>query len=217
MYLVKLAKMVATELFDPYWQNNACNMVNGLLDLTLAEVLENCPENATYKCLATGSDGVNNKNVERHSATKLVTMDKSNRAIQLSYVDAYIPRVKRLLLETAELIGAKKVGRTNANAYFSASGAGFPWHYDVDYAISFQIAGEKVWRYRQNEARINDSLPYMVGDEGHGVGYAEKFENYEEVILQPGGVIFIPKHCWHMTKSMTESFSLSLIYTELKK
>jgi ribosomal protein L16 Arg81 hydroxylase len=104
------------------------------------------------------------------------------------------------------------------SCYLSPEGEGLDTHYDARHATVIQISGRKLWRYSLLPAAHYPARNAIVEQDGR-VRYADNRlakdvatpdeSQFEEVMLEPGDVLYLPPGCWHNAKASGES-SLAL-------
>ena len=105
---------------------------------------------------------------------------------------------------------------------FASSGeSGVAMHCDYDVNFSILLAGRKEWTFAPNESVVNQTniilpagrtqpdqnqLRYITKDLP-----AEMPESATHVVLDPGGLVFMPRGMWHTTKSHGECLSINFV------
>ncbi|WP_428269509.1 JmjC domain-containing protein [Haliangium sp.] len=132
-------------------------------------------------------------------------------------VDAHIEPVDALMRGCCELLG---VARENAacNAYLSPAGAGTRMHFDQQEVIVLQLGGRKRWRFCANEQVRFPVRPYFgnrIPPELAALASSfpdEMPSGAQEVTLEPGSLLFLPRGYWHETETLDASVSLTLTF-----
>ncbi|MCP3100120.1 cupin domain-containing protein [Myxococcus sp. K15C18031901] len=100
------------------------------------------------------------------------------------------------------------------NCYLSPPGEGLDTHYDARHAMVIQIAGRKLWRYSRLPATPYPLRNAIVEQDGRvrqsdnkpikDVATPDE-RQFEEVLLEPGDLLYLPPGCWHNAKAGDES------------
>lgn len=109
-------------------------------------------------------------------------------------------------------------GSTTFNVYVSPDGRGLSMHYDATRKIVVQIEGKKRWRVAPNahvEAPTtsfsNEDLEPPDGYDGRAGPWPIAMPpDAEELTLEPGSVLFLPRGWWHETEAGGASISVSI-------
>lgn len=100
------------------------------------------------------------------------------------------------------------------NCYLSPPGEGLDTHYDARHAMVIQIEGRKQWRYSRLPAAnypLRNAIVEQDGRVRQSDGKPIKdvatpdTSQFEEVLLEPGDLLYLPPGCWHDAKANTES------------
>ncbi|GBN24144.1 Lysine-specific demethylase 8 [Araneus ventricosus] len=107
----------------------------------------------------------------------------------------------------------------DVSVWFGPGGTVSPLHFDPKYNLLAQVIGEKYIRlYSEDQTenlypRHNTWLSNtsQVDAENPDLDSFPLFAEatYEECVLKPGQLLFIPPRCWHYVRSLSTSFSVS--------
>lgn len=88
--------------------------------------------------------------------------------------------------------------RFGANGYFTPSGSmGVNPHFDRHDVFAIQLSGSKKWYYRDDHRVLSQPMrKQAVPVFGEG---------WNEVVLQPGDVLYVPRGLWHCTRTDDEN------------
>ncbi|KAF8783259.1 lysine-specific demethylase 8-like isoform X3 [Argiope bruennichi] len=105
------------------------------------------------------------------------------------------------------------------NVWFGPGGTVSPLHFDPKYNLLAQVIGEKYIRLYSEDQTENlyprhDTLlsnTSHVDPENPDLDSFPLFAEaaYQECVLKPGQMLFIPPKCWHYVRSLSTSFSIS--------
>ncbi|QSQ21784.1 cupin-like domain-containing protein [Pyxidicoccus parkwayensis] len=104
------------------------------------------------------------------------------------------------------------------NCYLSPPGEGLDTHYDARHATVIQLSGRKLWRYSRLPAAAYPLRNAIVEQDGRVRQSDNKpikdvptpdESQFEEVMLEPGDILYLPPGCWHNAKAGDDS-SLAL-------
>jgi len=104
------------------------------------------------------------------------------------------------------------------SCYLSPEGEGLDTHYDARHATILQLSGRKLWRYSRHPAMPYPPRNVIIEQDGrarHADGRparevsAPDESQFEEVLLEPGDILYLPPGCWHNAKASGET-SLAL-------
>jgi len=117
------------------------------------------------------------------------------------------------------------VGNVWFNCYLSPDGSGANTHFDCTVTTALQIEGSKRWRYSQlpvidlppsNAQAREDGTPLWMLP---SLGCAEwdRLEHvdeaaFNEVVLEPGDLLYLPAGTWHNAKAIGVSLALNMVF-----
>ncbi|CAF3715620.1 unnamed protein product [Rotaria sp. Silwood1] len=114
-------------------------------------------------------------------------------------------------------MGLKDRCGKESTLWIGSQGAHTPCHYDT-YGINFvaQIVGKKRWLLFPSDSPIGQlqtRIPYEESSVYLDIdpSVLDKFKNIDvyDIILEPGDVLFVPKHWWHFVLSL-DSITISV-------
>jgi ribosomal protein L16 Arg81 hydroxylase len=104
------------------------------------------------------------------------------------------------------------------SCYLSPEGEGLDTHYDARHATIIQLSGRKLWRYSRHPALPYPQRNVIIEQDGsarNADGRPTKEvsspdeSQFEEVMMEPGDILYLPAGCWHNAKASGET-SLAL-------
>jgi hypothetical protein len=113
---------------------------------------------------------------------------------------------------------AHRNGLGEVSAVMSDAGSGFRAHFDKNENFVVQIRGCKRWRLAHNSHVAAPTANYLEDALGEVGLYSERLEEpvpeaaTDEVVLEPGDVLYVPRGMWHETQAL-EGGSVSLSFT----
>ena len=118
------------------------------------------------------------------------------------------------LAEFAEELGVSRVA-VFTNTYLSRGGAHTGMHYDCGDAFIVQLHGSKRWRHTSQQLlpRHNFAPPAAPPPElyrRYPDAITAALDTAEELVLEPGGVLFLPRGCWHATEAVDDGVTLGI-------
>jgi 50S ribosomal protein L16 3-hydroxylase len=153
--------------------------------------------------------------VDAQQAALLYTSRKVT--VVVDRIDPWVPQVASLVESLARELASPMLG-VGCNVYASPVGIGTRMHFDEQEVFLLQLRGSKRWHYAPVEqvrfptrayfgGRIDPELA-LVTD-----GFPDQLPaGYQETILRPGSVLFLPRGTWHASETV-ESDSLALTLT----
>lgn len=113
-----------------------------------------------------------------------------------------------------------KQDSTRLSAFVSAAGSGSPVHYDALDVISIQLVGTKKFylsplkqiRYPYGSQYTEGTAPFRALYPQISDGFPGcKNQTFEEIDMQPGSVLLMPRGTWHYTEAKEDSMAMSII------
>ncbi len=140
--------------------------------------------------------------------------------VQLHDTETTLPAASPWLRALEAELGAAP-GSARLAVFASPTGDGLPWHFDGEDVISVQLIGRKRFRLAPVQG-----LPFPLGEQwGPGMVapaalYAQCAAGFpppprddaaEQVTMDPGSVLFLPRGHWHHTEADADSLSVSVV------
>jgi 50S ribosomal protein L16 3-hydroxylase len=182
---------------------------------SLLAVVRRSPE-VRVRLWFTTSDGRHEQiQVPASEAAKLYR--QGGFTLVIDAVHRALPEIARFLKRLAADLGIAEVP-VGCNAYLSVPGVGSVMHFDKQENFLIQLHGIKRWRVARNE-----HLEFPFANHFSGGPLCEPLRRLvptlpcqmppscQEVALQPGSVLFLPRGFWH--ESATEEHSIALTVT----
>lgn len=115
------------------------------------------------------------------------------------------------------------LGLIGVNAYWSPDGQGYNEHFDARIATTFQLDGNKTWRYsrcpgipwpRDNAFLLGGAIHYDRPDDEiepwEREVDPESLHGWGESTLQPGDFLSLPAGVWHAASAQGHSFAINV-------
>jgi ribosomal protein L16 Arg81 hydroxylase len=137
-------------------------------------------------------------------------------SMNIEGIEASVPAVDGYVGQLSEDLGIPRQW-CFCSAFVSATGSGLPLHFDNKEVIAVQIRGRKRWQIAENLDVAFPTANYAMNSTVHSAELCRYFRpeqalgptRCENVDLQPGSVLFLPRGYWHGTAAEQESISLS--------
>lgn len=106
--------------------------------------------------------------------------------------------------------------------YATPDGKGTATHFDQNINFVLQIHGAKKWRIARNDSVVNPTQRHTLGQplDPELASYADGEmphtmpADFEEVILKPGSMLFVPRGYWHNTEASGEALALNFTFSQ---
>jgi ribosomal protein L16 Arg81 hydroxylase len=129
------------------------------------------------------------KKIPIQDSIDIINQVRSGSTLIFEHLDRYDPRVGTL----ADAVSHEVCEDTRVNLYASCPGhRGFLCHYDTQDVFMLQIEGIKRWRVFSPTVEAPIFFQKMHGMEAPGVD-----DQYLDVQIAPGDVLYIPRGHWH--------------------
>lgn len=130
------------------------------------------------------------------------------------------PKLARLVAMLKAELGL--LDKVVVNCYVSPAEQGYALHYDAQDVLVLQIEGAKRWRYAASPVIYSPhEYPVATGEgtvESPALGKTLRLpdeETLEEIVLEPGSMLYLPGGTWHVARA--EVYSLALTVTFVPK
>ncbi|MEU8523761.1 cupin-like domain-containing protein [Streptomyces sp. NPDC048577] len=138
----------------------------------------------------------------------------------MRHVEAHFPGLDDLIAEAAHRLGLPRTAMA-CEIFCSTGTSGVPMHSDFDVNFALLLSGTKYWRMAPNKSIENQTaMCFACGrkqaDEGQ-LDYAhapfpERMpDNAQEVTMETGGLLFLPRGWWHETHATGACMQLNLV------
>jgi ribosomal protein L16 Arg81 hydroxylase len=178
--------------------------------------------NRSVRCDVVGQvDGLDRRN-DLPAAEALVFYSRGY-TLYLNLLRA-IPECRQLVETIVQDAGLAPPLNMCCAAFVSKSGRGVQPHLDVNENFTIQLSGRKVWTLWAEHSVPNTIHNAVLGESrsdpvaGMYMGptpTAEELGPGEQVVMEPGCVLYHPSGLWHTTRAETESVSLNLSISPL--
>ncbi len=140
--------------------------------------------------------------------------------VHLFQTEAMLPSASPWLRALEAELGAA-AGSARLALFASPTGDGLPWHFDGEDVISVQLIGRKRFRVAPVQG-----LPYPLGEQWGpsmvapaplyaqceaGFPQPPRDDEAEQVTMDPGSALFLPRGHWHHTEADADSLSVSIV------
>jgi len=172
-------------------------------------------------CLPDFEDEYSSLLVEPNEAERAyrnhMTLVFDSMQTQVAYLAETLEQVRAELGLPARLVQSRAI------VYATPAGGRTRLHFDANANFVIQLQGTKRWRLAPNTSVENPTDRYTSGtgeisteldSQCHAQLLDELPEDCEELVLQPGSVLFVPRGYWHETSTEEDSFSITLTFSQ---
>lgn len=155
------------------------------------------------------------------NSTDAYKMYRNKMGLLFNHIERYDDEYNELLFAFMMALGFSKQSFARALVYATPEGGGTATHFDQNINLIFQLKGKKRWWIAQNETFINPLTRHTLHQEldPELASYQESPlpekmpENAQEILLEEGSFLFLPRGCWHKTSGEEEALALNFTYT----
>jgi len=131
------------------------------------------------------------------------------------------PKIASFVAAAATFLGVR--GRPpTVTSFVSPEKHGFPWHFDSPHVFVMQIDGSKRWQLGRQRVHSPAFLMEAEGTQaantaallkqlGMTIGDPPADTDCDEIILEPGDVLYMPPGIWHRAFAIGKSIHLSVL------
>jgi hypothetical protein len=131
--------------------------------------------------------------------------------------DAPFRKVARLRRALCSAFGAQ-LRSSNFSGTLQTHGAFLPRHCDHTDVVVLQIFGTRRWRLQRNSNPPRGLYALVRSPSRLRNGWSAAFAGPSPIVkLRPGSALYVPRGCWHETRSVGKSFALVMSLAPAKK
>lgn len=203
------------EFLEDYWQKQSLLVQDRDEDWPFSfdrkSFFDALPESYHLKTIFKDEEGQHTEcEIEPEQARKMYKAGQTLCATRINSGNPSLQRYVRAL--EGELLGSE----FQTNAYLSPSGSGFGVHYDYHSVWILQLEGTKQWYYADEptvEYPVANCVYPLDRDEFEFPWYTVSRPDestFNEVVLEPGDMLYLPTGAWHKTQANGYSLSITL-------
>lgn len=230
-----ISPLTTNEFFSSYWPNEPIfipsvkNKLAPLFAIPQLQSLEALVAARTLKvraCLPDHDDEYSSIHVDPQDALKVYKNRMTLVFDQMHFQDPFISRSLEQIRLDLGLVnggGENDLCRARSIVYATPEGCGTHLHFDANANFIIQIKGSKRWRLAPNESvdcpterftAGSEEMPAALEKQCHAPLIDELPEDCLEFLLEPGGVLFVPRGYWHETTTDEDSMSLNFTFSQ---
>lgn len=230
-----LAPLTPEDFFGSYWPRKPLfipaseRKLPGLFGLPLLQDPASLVENRLQKvraCLPDYEDEYSSILVEPGDALKLYRNNMTLVFDAMQLQSEVIAAVLANLRADLGLVTGGEGGdltRSRAIAYATPAGGCTRLHFDANANFVTQIKGTKRWMLAPNTSVENPTERYTSGTgeiataletQCHDQLLDRLPDGSQELVLEPGSVLFVPRGYWHQTATEDDSLSLNFTFSQ---
>lgn len=157
----------------------------------------------------------------KSSTEDAAEMFKNGRGLVFNDANKFSPVLQEWLEKLRLELGLSSMTYGRNLVYATKKDKGTDTHFDQNINFVVQIQGTKKWWTAPNQTVQNPMTRHTIGLpidpelESHSTGPipSEMPKNFQEFILEPGSMLFVPRGCWHSTKASTDALSLNFTFS----
>jgi hypothetical protein len=145
--------------------------------------------------------------------------------LYIHQVETVVPEAAKIFHAVAEDLGVAP-WQISVEAFAGMAGGVSSRHYDHDINFQILLSGEKLWRLEENHTVQNPLQPFhpRYRPDGTVTGFYEEalalnpnvpleFDpvHVQELKVQQGSVMFLPRGHWHEVHSLTPTWSINIV------
>ncbi|WP_315774059.1 MULTISPECIES: JmjC domain-containing protein [unclassified Bradyrhizobium] len=152
--------------------------------------------------------------------SKALSMLSDGAALELDHADLAFQSLRDLVDELKRELGLPLGCSSKAVIYVTPTSGGFPAHFDAYANFVLQLTGRKVWNLAPNQVVQHPTEHYDVRQFPYVSPELKLYSparlpdemppQAEEVVLDPGSCLFVPRGTWHATRGDECSVSLNI-------
>jgi 50S ribosomal protein L16 3-hydroxylase len=144
----------------------------------------------------------------------------------LSFVNAegQFPELRPWLLQLRADLGMPVSTYARCILYANPKGECVTSHFDANANVVLQLRGRKLWRLAPNawvqhpvdRFAVNmRAVPRSLMDHARADLASVGPSDFEELVLEPGSLLFVPRGTWHSTESLEDALSLNFTFSQV--
>ena len=205
------------------------NKLETLFQLPQLQGLEKIVEARRLKvraCLPDFDDEYSSILLEPQDALKAYNNNMTLVFDSMQMQDAFIAKMLKNIREDLGLItgGAENnLCKARSIAYATPAGGRTSLHFDANVNFVIQISGSKKWRLAPNQSVTHPTERFTAGALEMSAALEKQFHDYiieempedcQEILMEPGCVLFVPRGYWHETSTTEDSLSLNFTFSQ---
>lgn len=148
---------------------------------------------------------------------------KNKMALLFNQVERLSPELVESIQKIKSDLGLPKSTFGRCIVYATPDGKGTAPHFDQNINFVLQIHGTKKWWLEKNVTLKNPTERFTMNQplDPELQSYLEENQlptelssQKEEIILQPGSILFVPRGYWHSTESEGDSLALNFTFSQ---
>jgi len=132
------------------------------------------------------------------------------------------PVLEKWLLALRQDLGLPTSTYARCLVYATPDGKGTATHFDQNINFVVQLQGIKKWRLAPNLVTENPTQRHTLGQPldpelasyAQGEMPSEMPKDFQEIVLKPGSMLFVPRGYWHSTEAQGEALALNFTFSQ---